>query len=328
MPRSFVCSLAAANVVLIAAGAVYAQWKDLPASVAAPVVAAFLLQFSFYLAPGVPEMRRWLEARLPPAQLGAALVVSALLPYLVYSLPTGVFDPFSTLKLAAIAAAPALIFVLWPTRRRGLAWQDAAVLATVAVVEFGKLFRGIYASPMPDLRIDILGRFMLIGVGATAYLSLRRLEGEYRLLTTWRDWKTGFWQAALFLPAGLVVGYGIGFGGLRTPAAAWWMFPFLAAGTFLGIYLAVALFEELFLRGVLQNLAAHSLGRPVAAQALVSVVSGLAHLPFRDFPNWRFALLAALAHWFYGQAWRQGGLPAACVAHALVVTLWRMLFSG
>ena len=107
------------------------------------------------------------------------------------------------------------------------------------------------------------------------------------------------------------------------------MYPFVAAGTFLGIYAVLALFEELLFRGILQNLTAASLGRPVAAQTLTSLIFGLCHLSFRGFPNWRFAIVATLLGWFCGQAYRERAtIVAAMITHALVVTGWRLLFSA
>ncbi len=57
-----------------------------------------------------------------------------------------------------------------------------------------------------------------------------------------------------------------------------------------------------------------------------SLIFGAVHLPFRAFPNWRFALLAAAAGVAYGLAFRAArSIRAAMVAHALVVTTWRLL---
>jgi len=329
MPRAFLYSLAGVNTALALAGSVYAARRGVPGAVAAPVVAAFLLQISLYLAAGIPAARRWIEDRLRPSRLALLVLAWAVTPYLVYSVPTGVFRVPALVALVGIAAGPALVFVACPARGRGLTWHDVLVLGTIAAAELTKVFRGIYVSPIEDLRVDILGRIMILGVGAMAYLSLRRLEGcAYRLGASWAEIREGVRQYCWFLPLGVGLGLAIGFAGFRPARVDWWIWPLLAVGTFLGIYLAVALFEELFLRGVLQNALTHTLGNPLTAQAVVSVLSGLAHLPFRDFPNWRFALLATLAHWFYGQAWRRGGIVAASVAHALVVTTWRLLFTG
>jgi hypothetical protein len=45
------------------------------------------------------------------------------------------------------------------------------------------------------------------------------------------------------------------------------------------------------------------------------------------FPNWPFAITAAVAGWFYGASWREaGGVPAAAVTHTLTVVVWAFLF--
>ena len=330
MPRAFLLTLVGVNAILALAGAVYAGREHIPAAAAAPIVAAFLLQISFYLAPGFPEVRKWLEGTLSPVQIATLALAAALVPYLVYSLPTGVFQLRGLLKLAAIAAVPAFVFVVRPTASPGLTWQDLAALAAVAVAELGKVFRQIYLSPIADLRLESLGRIMIIGVGATAFLSLRRLEGSgYQWRISKADCKTGLKQFALFLPLGITAGIAIRFAAYQPARVDPWMYLPMALGTFLGAYAAVALFEEFFFRGVLQNLAGASLGHPAGAQAGVSILFGLTHLPFRVFPNWRFAVLAAIVGWFYGQAYRERrSVVASSIAHALVVTTWRLLFAG
>jgi membrane protease YdiL (CAAX protease family) len=319
------------NAALAPAGAIYATRQNIPLSLAAPIVAAFLVQISFYLVPGFPEARQRLEARLSPPRLAALAFSAALLPYLCYSLPTRVFRWESLGLLVLVAGVPAFIFVLWPTREHRLTWQDAALAGMVGAAELGGLYRRIYISPLDDLGIEFLGRIMMIGVSATAFLSLRRLEGSgYQLWASWDDWKTGLRQAFYFLPLGFLTGLAIGFGRYRPLPVAPWLYPLLAFGTFIGMYAVVALFEELFFRGVLQNLGAANLGGPRAAQLFASVLFGLIHLPsFRAFPNWRLALLAGLAGWFYGQAYRERkSVVPATVGHAFVITVWRLWFSG
>jgi membrane protease YdiL (CAAX protease family) len=330
VPRAFFYTLAGVNVALAVAGAVFAGRQSIPPAVAAPIVAAFLLQFSFYLVPGFPAARRYVEERLSSGLIAALAVGAAVVPYLVYSLPTGSFHWEGLGRLLVAAGMPVAVFTIWPTRRRGLTWQDAVVLAGIGMVELGGWYRQIYPSPVPGVTIDFLGRIMMIGVAATAFLSLRKLEGSgYQLWASRADWKTGLITAGCFLPVGALLGAAIGFGRYRPLPVQPWLYPALAVGMFLGMYAAVAVFEELLFRGVLQNLAAATLGRPRTAQVLASVVYGLVHLPFRSFPNWRFALLAGVAGWFYGQAYRQrGSVVPAAVAHALVVMVWRLWFTG
>jgi membrane protease YdiL (CAAX protease family) len=62
--------------------------------------------------------------------------------------------------------------------------------------------------------------------------------------------------------------------------------------------------------------------------AAASVLFGAVHLTFHAFPNWRFAILAAVAGVFYGRAYMTArSVRAAMVTHALVNTAWRVFFS-
>jgi membrane protease YdiL (CAAX protease family) len=330
MPRTFLFTLLGVNAALAVAGTAYAAHENIPPAVAAPIVAAFLLQISFYLVPGCPEVRRRLEESLAPAQLAAFAVAASVAPYLVYSVPTGVFRFPALLELAAVCLILGFIFVAVPTKAAGFAWQDAAALGTVGVVMMGRLWRGVYRSPMAGLRLEVMGQILLIGLGAVAYVSLRRLPRTgYRLWPSRAELKTGVAQFVLFVPIGLVAGWGLGVVRFHLPEAGAPMFLLRIAGTFLGMYAVVALFEELFFRGVLQNLLAQSLGRPLAAQAIASVVYGLCHLPFRGFPNWRLAVVTTILGWFCGQAYRQReSIVASSITHALAATAARVLLSA
>ena len=96
----------------------------------------------------------------------------------------------------------------------------------------------------------------------------------------------------------------------------------------LGTYAAVALAEEFAFRGITQNLLTASLRKPFVAQLVASVLFGLVHLPTGTFPNWRYALVAAVAGWFYGRAYAEGrSIAPAMVAHTLVVVSWRLGFA-
>jgi hypothetical protein len=97
---------------------------------------------------------------------------------------------------------------------------------------------------------------------------------------------------------------------------------------YLEIFLFIALLEELYFRGFLQNLLSKTLRSWVAGQALVSVLFGLFHILHAPFPNWRYVALASVAGWFYGSAYRiSGSLMASSLLHAGVDTVWRTWFS-
>jgi hypothetical protein len=97
------------------------------------------------------------------------------------------------------------------------------------------------------------------------------------------------------------------------------------AGAWLFTFFFIAVPEELFFRGWLQNLLEKRLGR-YGALCATACLFGLAHFNKRalDF-NWRYVLLAALAGIFYGRAWRQERrVGASAVTHATVDAIWSL----
>jgi uncharacterized protein len=88
----------------------------------------------------------------------------------------------------------------------------------------------------------------------------------------------------------------------------------------------VALPEELFFRGLTQNLLERHLGK-TRALLLASVLFGLSHFNKGAAFNWRYVLLATIAGIFYGRAWRaQRRLCSSSITHASVDTVWSLWF--
>jgi membrane protease YdiL (CAAX protease family) len=157
-------------------------------------------------------------------------------------------------------------------------------------------------------------------------LMLREVEGTgYGFLPTARDWKIGARNFLLFLPVGLGVMAAVGLLHVKTS----WMELALAPLQFLGILWVVALSEEFLARGLFQRWIADWTGRPTLALLLASIVFGLCHLWYPPgFPNWRISLVAVVLGWFCGKSYNEaGGIRAAMVTHALIVTTWRTLLS-
>jgi membrane protease YdiL (CAAX protease family) len=200
-------------------------------------------------------------------------------------------------------------------------------LAFMAAVVLSGCFKAIYPMPAPRLRLEILGQMMWTRTGVMAMLWFRRAEGiGFGFLPTRKDWSVGLRHYLYFLPVGLPLGLAIGFVRFRPLALSWWQTAGVALGTFLGMLWVVALAEEFFFRGVMQQGLARRFGNP-AAIIVTSIAFGLVHLPFRAFPNWKFALVAAVAGLFYGRAYAQaGGIRAAMIVHALVNTTTRLFF--
>jgi len=104
-----------------------------------------------------------------------------------------------------------------------------------------------------------------------------------------------------------------------------------AALKWAGIFVFVAVPEELFFRAWVQNILERRLGGR-AALVIASVLFGLSHFNKRlDMTtahfNWRYVLLATIAGIFYGRAWReQRRVPASAITHTFVDWIWTWWF--
>jgi membrane protease YdiL (CAAX protease family) len=171
---------------------------------------------------------------------------------------------------------------------------------------------------------------MWIRVGLMAVLSLRRIDdARFGFLPTALDWRVGTQHYLYFLPVGAALGYWERFARFRPQMLEWWKFAALLAGTFALILWVVALAEEFFFRAFLQQALARTLKSETAGLLVASLLFGLAHLPFRKFPNWRVAIIAGVLGLFCGLALiKARSVRAGMVTHALVVTTWRMFFTS
>jgi membrane protease YdiL (CAAX protease family) len=202
---------------------------------------------------------------------------------------------------------------------------DALFLAGIAAIILSKAFDPWYPSPVAQIKdLDVLGQLMLIRLSALAMLSLRHVKGVgFGFIPRRQEWRIGLVQYGLFLPIGFPLAAALGVVTWHPDASS----AAQAALTFAGVLWVVALSEEFFFRGLIQQWLRDWTGRPRFALVMTALLFGAVHLPFRGFPNWRFALVAAVAGWFYGRAYQKAGsIRAPMVTHALVVTTWRSIF--
>jgi membrane protease YdiL (CAAX protease family) len=311
----FRAALLAGWVALSAAGLLYARSKGIPLWAAIPILAAFLIEYPFYLLPGFPAAVRSIER-----WLRWFLILSFVAPYVIYAANTGQFRWWAFVQLSALAAALSLWYVILPPA----ALVDFAFLALVAAVVLRKYLTPIYTSPIARLHLEVLGHLALIRLCAMVMLFERRVSGiGFGFLPSRVEWQIGIRHFLYFLIAGIPLAWAtrlVHFG----PVMPLWRI----AATFLGSLWVVALSEEFFFRGLLQQWLTQWIGSPAMALACASIAFGAVHLGFRGFPNWKLALAAAVAGCFYGRAYSAAkSIRASMVTHALVVTLWLALFN-
>jgi membrane protease YdiL (CAAX protease family) len=321
-------SMILAFPLLWAVGAAAAYWysqdRGIPWATALAALPAFLLEVSFYYVLGVERLRARLE-RLPPAGVAASLTVAAVLPYCAASLALRSFHWGSLAWIAVLAAAAAFWYVLFPRR----AASDILFLLFIAVVVLLRIFPRLYPSPNPKLPLAVLGQLMWFRTGLFAMLSVRRVRNiGFGFWPAPREWKIGALYFALLLPVAGVFAWFMRVARPHLEVSAWERTTVLAVATFFGTLWVLALGEEFFFRGLLQQWVTEWLKSEWAGLILTSLLFGAAHLWFRVFPNWRLAAVAAVAGLFYGLAFRQAkSIRASMVTHALTVTTWRIFFS-
>ncbi len=322
--RQFLTTLVVLWTAASIAAYIYTQQQGIPSGIALAVTPAFLVEFVFYLAPGFEEVRAAFD-RLGGKSLRAALLaISAVIPYAIEAPFTGTF----TWHFFSALLAVALVASFWYVGMDASWLYDVAFLAFMGGVYLSKSFDRGYGHPASHVALGILGQLMWIRLGLMAVLSVRGMgEIRFGFVPAAREWRVGVQFYVLFLPVAVALAYLLNFVHYRPQPLDWWKFLLLMIGTFLAFLWVVALAEEFFFRAFLQALLAKRMRSDWAGLAVASVIFGLAHLWFRSFPNWRFAIVGGAAGVFYGLAfWKAGSIRASMVTHALVVTTWRMFF--
>lgn len=97
-----------------------------------------------------------------------------------------------------------------------------------------------------------------------------------------------------------------------------------------GIFLFIAIPEELLFRGLLQNFLARRIGNEKVALIAAAVFFGATHLNNAPLMDWRYFTLATAAGLVYGAAYmRTRNLFVPAVIHALVDAVWmQFLWKG
>ncbi len=306
------------------AGYFYALQRGIPSSVVLAALPAFLLEATLFLTLGVESWRKKLE-RLPPAGVASLLVLAAIAPYCAASLALGSFRWQALAGIALLSGLVSFWYVVLPQKPA----TDLLLLVLLAGVVLTKAFASLYVRPDPKLPLEVLGQAMWIRTGAFALLSVRRVQGVgFGFWPSPREWKIGAVFFLLMLPVVAALAWGIGWGTFHPPRTSWIRTPVNLVLYFFGGLWVLSLGEEFFFRGLLQQWMSGWLHNKWGGLIVTSLIFGAVHLPYRGFPNWRFALLAALAGVFYGLAFRQASsIRASMVTHALTFTALRVFFS-
>jgi membrane protease YdiL (CAAX protease family) len=282
-----------------------------------PAIAlAALLTLAPFLIAGFFPSSLQLAQRLP---LVLRILVPALLgvPYALVSVSTGVFLWGWLLLYTLLPVGISLLLyeasLADPAQQGG--WRDFLILIVLGLAVDLRWFEPAWAP-----RLAIFNKVLLLDAGIYGFLAIRQLrQVGFDLRLRVRDFGTGLFALAAYAPLGAGVGLLLGF--LHFHALIPSLLHVVLAWLF--TFFFIALPEELFFRGWMQNLLERRVGSS-RALLITATLFGLSHFNKRAaFFNWRYVLLATLAGIFYGLAWRQEHrVGASAVTHASVDTLW------
>jgi len=290
-------------------------------------VAAAILAFAPVVAFGFCGATLIGRIRSLSTAIQVALPAVLVAPYLLATLPLGPPGPtggfrwewFALYALLPVAVAASLLLVtkLDPDQRGH--WLEFLVLLTLGLAVDLRWFEAAWPH-----RIVFMNKLLLLDAGLYGFQSIRRLSGVgFDLRLKWSDWKIGLREWIFYTPVAVMLGLALGFLHWHAYVERPWTIPLVWLFTFFFI----ALPEEIYFRGWMQNLLERRLGRTAALLAAAAIF-GLSHFNKRTtFFNWRYVLLAAIAGVFYGRAWRaERRVAASAITHATVDTLWGVLF--
>jgi uncharacterized protein len=282
------------------------------------VVAALLILSPMLFAGLAPErFVAWTDAVPRRARLACPSLLC-----LPYALVADAFGIFRWEWLALYALLPVAIALLLDQARsvdagRRGSWRDFVILALLGLAVDLRWLESAWPTGFAAF-----GKMLLLDAGIFGFLAVRQLDGVgFDLRLRLRDIGVGLREFLLYAVVAIPLGLGLGF--LHVHAG--WPRPLQAIAAFVFTFLFIAIPEELFFRGWLQNLLERRMGRS-AALVLTAVLFGLAHWNKRTISfNWRYVLMAAIAGIFYGRAWRaQRRVGASSITHATVDTLWSL----
>jgi membrane protease YdiL (CAAX protease family) len=194
-------------------------------------------------------------------------------------------------------------------------WRDFVILAILGLAVDLRWFE-----PAWPPHLAVFNKMLLLDAGIYGFLAIRRLEGVgFDLRLRLADLRIGGRELAFYTPIAIALGLLLGFLHVHAYIPT---VPHVVLG-WIFTFFFIAVPEELFFRGWMQNLLQRRLGQRWALLT-TAILFGLSHFNKRAAHfNWRYVVLAALAGIFYGRAWRQERrVGASAITHASVDTLW------
>jgi membrane protease YdiL (CAAX protease family) len=286
------------------------RWTTMAAALLAfaPVVA-----FGF-CGPVLERIRAW------PRAVQIVLPGVLAIPYVLALRPLGWFY-WEWFRLYAVL--PVLVAWLLSIVAKRDPEQHGHWLEFVVLIALGLAVDLRWFEPAWPRGLAFINKLLLLDAGLYGFQCVRGLGGVgFDLRLKWNDWKIGLREWLFYTPIAIALGLALGFLHWHRHLDRPWLIPLAWLFTFF----LIALPEEIYFRGWMQNLLERKLGR-TASLLVTAAIFGLSHFNKRTaFFNWRYVLLAAIAGIFYGRAWRaERRIGASAITHTTVDTFWGAL---
>ena len=249
----------------------------------------------------------------------AAVPAALWILYFVYAAGASIATPAAMITMAVYLAVPFLVFAVSSQS------EPFVILWLWLPLELG-IVRQILITRTPGADLHYaFAQLLAINAGIVAFVIWNRTpDVGYRF-----EWDRAFIRVGLanffkFAVIAIPLGFAIHF--IHYSFA--WRKLYTAAPTFAAIFLFTAIPEEFLFRGLIQNWIHRESGNRVLSLIMASLIFGASHLNNGPpVPNYRYFLMATIAGVFYGTAWSTtGSLMASALTHALVDTVWSVVF--
>jgi uncharacterized protein len=290
------------------------------------VLAALLALIPYLGAAFFPErFAAWVQSWPRWIQIAAPSLLATL--YVLVAWSAHIFSwPWLALYVLLPAAIVAVLLFVPAAGLQGTQLLILILLGLAVVL-------GWFDSAWPP-HLAIFNRFLLLNLAIYAFVALRPIEGTgFDLRLRVRDVGFGLREFLFCFPVAFLAGFSMRFlhphpfsSGLNVEQTLFEAAQFTTA--WIRIFFLIAVPEELYFRGWLQNLAERRLGREPAL-FFTAALFGLTHFSHYNSPgvyfNWRYVVLAAIAGIFYGRAWRaERRVGASAITHATIDAMWSL----
>jgi membrane protease YdiL (CAAX protease family) len=286
-----------------------------------PIIAAALLLLIPYLAACFFASRLLKASQQIPQWLRILAPSVLCLSYATVAIAGGIFR-WHWLALYAIIPI-AIAFLMHQARTADPEqhgnWRDYLVL-----IPLGLAVDLRWLEPAWPPHLAVFNKILLLDAGIYGLVFIRQLNGTgFDLRLSLRDLRIGLREFLLYTPIAIILGLSLSFIHFHKL----WPSPLQFSGAFVFTFFFIAIPEELYFRGWLQNLFERRIGR-YPALFITAILFGLSHWNKRTTSfNWQYVLLAMIAGIFYGRAWRQDRrIAASAITHATVDTVWSIWF--